>query len=117
MNKPSTQEPEADWDIQSLFPKPRVTSTLRIVECAIEQDGVIYRGGRHYTISRTMCLALKRDRPLKGQQGFIASNGKFYNREVSAGIAFAAGQIGRIKKELYSEDIWPDLTNETPQTT
>jgi hypothetical protein len=41
-----------------------------------------------------------------GRQGFITSTGAFVNRRKAAEIAYAAGQISRPKKMLFSEDLW-----------
>ncbi len=39
-------------------------------------------------------------------QGFLASNGSFYNRYQSARIAYHARQISKIPNVLTSEDLW-----------
>ncbi len=40
------------------------------------------------------------------RQGFITSEGRFVGRVEAAKLAFAAGQIARAKRLLYSEDLW-----------
>jgi hypothetical protein len=45
--------------------------------------------------------------PIKGQQGFLTSEGRFVDREDGKSIALASGQITKtIGQNLTSEDLW-----------
>lgn len=83
----------------------------KIVAAAIRRSGMVYfveRPGRHHDVLRKMAASgLKL--PIKGEQGFVTSEGKFVNRKVALGIAVKAeqpmvknGPVGL----LFSEDLW-----------
>lgn len=48
--------------------------------------------------------------PIKGEQGFLTSNGRFVDRVMAADIAKRAGQIVELEypPNLYSEDVFGD---------
>lgn len=46
-------------------------------------------------------------KPIKGEQGFLTSEGRFVDRVEGKEIAIKAGQITETKfNKLYSEDLW-----------
>jgi hypothetical protein len=74
-------------------------------------DGKVYsvpKPGRHYHVILLMA-SLGMPTPIRGEQGFLLSDGRFVGREEAKLVAEAAGQMlpGRGKlTELFSEDIW-----------
>lgn len=62
---------------------------------------------RHHTLLNVArCLD---DRSmLRGEQGFIDSDGRFMSRGRAASMALGAGQIAKLRwpPALYSEDLW-----------
>lgn len=74
-----------------------------IKAAAIRKDGVVYTGMRHHEIINN---AAPPGSLRGGEQGFITYEDEFVNRHDAADIAFAYGQIHRLKKKLYSEDLW-----------
>ena len=82
---------------------------LKIVAAAIKQNGVIYTGQRHHLIIRDI-VHMAKIRPVTGEQGFVASDGLFYNRVKSRKIAVKANQIvdplPHNPDELFSEELW-----------
>lgn len=81
----------------------------RIVEAAILQEGIVYRGKRHHE-----CIAKIRKETGQGMlpysvQGFLTNLTRFVDREEAARIALACGQIEKLKyhsKKLFSEDLY-----------
>lgn len=87
-------------------------SQLRI-ECTaiLNTDGKVFtipRPGRHHDVIRLMVQA-GCPKPITGTQGFLASDGKFVEREPAKVIAQQAGQLlprASNSTELFSEDMW-----------
>lgn len=78
-----------------------------IKAAAIRKDGVVYTGMRHHEIINEIINNAAPPGSLRGgEQGFITYDGEFVNRRDAADIAFIHGQIHRLKKKLYSEDLW-----------
>jgi hypothetical protein len=44
--------------------------------------------------------------PVRGDQGFLTSSGKFVGRNDAMEIARAAGQVQSTSDTLYTEDLW-----------
>lgn len=64
--------------------------------------------GRHHNIIRLM-RDLGHPKPIKGEQGFLLSNGMFVDRETAKPIARVARQLlprASESKYLFSEDVW-----------
>jgi hypothetical protein len=83
-----------------------------IVDCAaIKQDGKVWsikRPARHHDIIRLM-IKNGLPKPIKGEQGFVLSNGLFVDRITAKRIASNANQLlPRASKStlLFSEDMW-----------
>jgi hypothetical protein len=74
-------------------------------------DGYIYavpRPGRHHTVIGMMA-DYGHPTPIKGEQGFILSDGTFADRQAAKIVAKKAKQLlPRASKsdELFSEDLW-----------
>lgn len=80
---------------------------MKIIDAAIERDGVIYRGRRHYSIIKNMVEAGCKPPIKQSEQGFVDENGKFYDRLMAKEVAKRAGQIPKtFNKVLLSEDLW-----------
>jgi hypothetical protein len=63
---------------------------------------------RHHHVIR-MLVVLQYPTPIRGDQGFVLSDGSFADRRRAREVAEAAGQLlprdGGLA-ELYSEDVW-----------
>lgn len=78
---------------------------LRITAAAIRKNGVVYEGTRHaYIMSKV--FEETGERVSQDEQGFVASDGKFYNRFQAGAIAFNAGQTKVRHQSLLSEHVW-----------
>ena len=83
---------------------------LTVKSAAIMHENIIYsipRPGRHcHVIEKIAKLGFSI--PIKGEQGFLLSDGTFVNRASAAQVALAAGQCDKLvaPPNLYSEDIW-----------
>lgn len=78
---------------------------LKIVAAAIKVGDKVWQGKRHGCIM-PLVFAETGLRISMEQQGFVASDGKFYNRFQSGAVAFRAGQTKTRKQSLMSEDVW-----------
>lgn len=85
----------------------------RVVAAAIiGEDGKPYSlppMARHHDIIRWMAGTLKHATPIKGEQGFMLSDGTFANRRRAKMCARANKQLlpGVSESgELFSEDVW-----------
>jgi hypothetical protein len=78
---------------------------MRIVAAAVKVGDKLYTGIRHSVCIRD-AIADGVPHVDRDMQGFVANDGKFYNRFQSGAIAFRAGQTGVRKQELTSEDVW-----------
>lgn len=87
-----------------------VSSPENIAGVAIRINGEVWQlpaPARHHHIIRVWSEVHEGARLIPGsQQGFVTSTGRFVSREVAAQIAFAAGQVSRKKRALFSEDVW-----------
>ena len=79
--------------------------SLRIVAAAVKVGEKLYQGKRHCDCIRA-AIAGGAPHIDRDMQGFVASDGKFYNRFQSGAIAFRARQTETRKQELTSEDLW-----------
>jgi hypothetical protein len=80
--------------------------SLRIVAAAVKVGDVVYEGKRHCEIIARIVQEGIAQRVTQEQQGFVASDGKFYSRFHSGAIAALAGQTPTWRKALLSEDLW-----------
>jgi len=84
---------------------------LKVVASAIYQAGVTFslpRPARHCDVIRAMTGA-GIETPIRGEQGFLLSDGTFANRIKSKAVAHDAGQLREGPTnvcELFSEDVW-----------
>ena len=70
-------------------------------------SGIILCGWRHPCIIAQMnALTGLRQCEVSEVQGFLTSENRFVTRPEAADIAFAAGQIDRKKRFLFSEDLY-----------
>ena len=81
--------------------------SLRIVAAANRKDGCVFTGAHHHLILWQMsCCGVGKG----GEQGFLASDGRFVDRREARIIAQAANQIIKPLKhqpeELFSEELW-----------
>lgn len=83
---------------------------LRIVIAAVRRDKVVFTGKRHGHIIRDMVdvgFLTDMNKPILGhEQGFVDSDGNYWDRTESRQIAIHAGQIEPDHGTLYSEDLW-----------
>lgn len=87
-----------------------------IVSSAIIINGQILTGKRHHNIfQKAKADGIDRLDAIRGEQGFVDENGKFYNREDAAKHAIECGQVKEGEavaihifdgKTLYSEDLY-----------
>lgn len=86
--------------------------TVRIVAAALKRGDLIFSApppARHHTLLHAVdrLFGDKHEIFLPAEQGFLASNGRFYQRVRAKEIAGDAGQIGSTASdELFSEDLW-----------
>lgn len=78
----------------------------RIVLAAINHGGKVWTGRRHAQIMNEIWDAEGFSKIRQEEQGFVTDDGIFVNRFEAGAIAFRAGQIGRRKENLLSEDLW-----------
>ena len=88
---------------------------MKILTAAVKtSDGIIHilpRPKRHADIVHTLWEAKEYKSTIiiaKGEQGFLADDGEFYNRKSAAKIAVDSGQIQKLEypPTLFSEDLW-----------
>lgn len=77
------------------------------IKCAAIKfpNGKIYVGKRHHDCFKVAWLAGERP-PRNEIQGFMTDDGRFLNRIAAAFVAYAAGQIPKPVKTLFSEDLY-----------
>ncbi len=86
--------------------------SLRIVAAALKRGDLIFSApppARHHTlmIEIDKLFGDKHDPFMPDEQGFLGSDGQFYDRVAARKLAYVAGQIGELwAKELFSEDLW-----------
>jgi len=75
--------------------------------------GIVVLGHRHgqciWTIgclTGLRCVSNAPDGVGENEQGFLTSQNRFVDREEAGEIAFFAGQTKKLKKILYSEDLY-----------
>ena len=83
---------------------------LRIVSAALNVDGLIISlppPARHHDLIHPY-FNLTGHQIGPGEQGFLASDGRFVDRRTATSIAVRAGQVENPKwpPDLYSEDLW-----------
>lgn len=85
----------------------------RIVAAAIREGACIFTGAHHSSIIRYVveCAEI---RPVKGEQGFLTSEGEFVGRREALEIALLSGQVKQDFSRvggLLSEMLWlvPDV--------
>lgn len=80
---------------------------MRIKEAAIIHGGKIWTGRRHHEVIKKIIDDVGASQaPILGEQGFVTECGRFLGREAAAIVAFEAGQIPALKRELFSEDLY-----------
>lgn len=84
---------------------------LTVVAAAILQDDIVYTlppPARHHNIIRMMVEEKGLPPPIKGEQGFVLSDGRFAMRKSAARVALKAGQCKEPMSPpwLFSEDLW-----------
>ena len=86
------------------------SKVLTIVAAAVKRDGVVFTGVRHGHVIKSMVevgfLTDMKDPIREEEQGFIASDGKYYSRQEAREIAINAAQVNPDHGTLYSEDLW-----------
>lgn len=79
---------------------------LRITAAAILYADTLWTGTRHVDIMRDIYDKFPDANITDDKQGFVANDGKFYNRFQSVAIAFGSGQTKDRKERLISDHIW-----------
>lgn len=89
-----------------------VPDPLHVVSVAIRlPDGAVYSKpppARHHTLIRELVQA-GHEIPIRGDQGFLLSNGEFAGRFIALRVARKAGQLLQETSPangLFSEDVW-----------
>lgn len=87
--------------------------TVRIVSAALKRGDLIFSApppARHHTLMHEAdrLFGAQHQPFLPDEQGFLGSDGKFYDREDAGMIAILADQLQELRygRELYSEDLW-----------
>lgn len=86
-------------------------SEVERIECAAIKDvtGIFTSSPpyRHHHIIKDM-VSHGCETPIKGEQGFITTHGRFVNRKEAATIALAVGQCKKLHAppNLFTEDLW-----------
>ena len=87
--------------------------TETVEKAALRVDGVVWalpRPARHHILINAWNDAHfangEAGRIPDHEQGFVTSEGRFVDRATAADLAYRAGQIGRKKRSLFSEDLW-----------
>ena len=82
----------------------------RITAAAIMRSGAVFTGLRHGLIIKEMVdtgFLTDINKPvLDREQGFVDSNGIYWDRQNACVIAKSAGQVLLDHGTLYSEDLW-----------
>ena len=74
-------------------------------------DGSVFtlgRPSRHNDIIKYI-VDLGEKKPIRGEQGFTTTKGRFLDRRQAAALALMTGQIEALrfhKNQLFSEDLW-----------
>lgn len=89
-----------------------VASGVTIVAVAIRHENgsvaTMPKPNRHGDVIHAM-VSNGHSKPVKGEQGFLLSNGEFVGRKFALRLARENGQLllnRGLRSELYSEDIW-----------
>jgi hypothetical protein len=83
-----------------------------IVASAIkEADGKVYSlsaPARHHELIHHMVRDLGLPWPIRGEQGFVDEEGRFWDRFQAAKLVLANGQVEKLMcpGRLFSEDLW-----------
>jgi len=85
---------------------------VRLVSAGIVEGSCVYTGPRHHGILRDMQADGMDPGSRLEWQGFVDTQGYWYNREDSKVIAIAAGQVDDFIGELYSEALWDEIGRE-----
>jgi hypothetical protein len=86
---------------------------LTVEKAAIksEVDGKVFsldRPARHHDVIKMM-VELGYPKPIRGEQGFVLSNGRFTHRIAAKAVAIRANQLlerASKSRRLTSEDVW-----------
>lgn len=86
---------------------------MRVEKAAICLNGIVYsldRPNRHHSIIAFLVENGEKP-PIRGEQGFVLSDGSFVNRKDALNIAIASGQVVLADcvaplVGLFSEDLW-----------
>ena len=86
---------------------------MKVEKAAIRLNDIVYsldRPNRHHSIIAFLVENGEKP-PIKGEQGFVLSDGSFSNRKDALQIAIASGQVvlDNCKAPLiglFSEDLW-----------
>lgn len=78
----------------------------KIEQAAVKVGDVVYTGKRHGQIMLDVQEKHPGTKITQDMQGFVDSNGKFWNRFQAGAIAFNAGQTNVRRTRLLSEDLW-----------
>jgi hypothetical protein len=84
-----------------------------IFQAAIRKDGNVYVGKRHchilHNAPKIVINGVQKSSLFDGEQGFIDTDGRFYDRASAAVHALECKQIKFLKfnpTHLFSEDLW-----------
>ena len=90
--------------------EPKTTNVITVEKAAImTRSGVVWsvdKPKRHRHVFDLICKKPWRASRLDVIQGFILSDGRFVDRKEAAEIAYRAGQIENLCRELYTESLW-----------
>lgn len=70
------------------------------------EDGFIVTGMRHHNCLTVYSYIFGGSKNVPCIQGFLTSKNRFVDRVEAVQIALQSGQLGKSKKELFSEDIY-----------
>ncbi|MFM2374489.1 MAG: hypothetical protein RLZZ234_484 [Candidatus Parcubacteria bacterium] len=76
-----------------------------IANAAVRVEGEVYQAARHF-LAMQVALHSGVPPPVRGEEGFTTTTGRFVDRKEAARIAFSGQQIAMPKDELYSEDLF-----------
>lgn len=67
--------------------------------------GIVVCGRRHHNCITTIS-EFKTSNSVRVIQGFLTNTDRFVDRSEAAVIAFKSGQVDKLKKKLFSEDLY-----------
>jgi len=67
--------------------------------------GIVVCGRRHHNCITTLS-EFKKSKGIRVIQGFLTSTDRFVDRNEAAKIAYESGQVSKLKKKLFSEDLY-----------